>query len=236
MQGQQFGGADLRGHVGQLERHPLIGADRLAELFAVRRPLQGDVQCPLSLANAVGSHHHPAGGKPGIGHFPALADFAQHLAGRDPAVIEEHLVGVITTVAHALGAAANSHARGATVNQEGGDRIALLAVVFIGVGHREDNGEIGMPGMADEMLAAIEDKMVALTHGAGLDGIGVGTGARFGQGKTVDLLTLDARQQVVVDLLILARHKDLRGARDKHMHRPGHLGQLALDQRLRHVI
>ncbi|MNH09085.1 hypothetical protein D3C79_685290 [compost metagenome] len=40
VQGEHLGRADLRGHVGQLERHPLVAADGLAELLAVGGPLQ----------------------------------------------------------------------------------------------------------------------------------------------------------------------------------------------------
>ena len=112
----------------------------------------------------------------------------------------------------------------------------LLAVVLVGVGDGEDDGEIGVAGVADEVLAAVEDEVVAVTHGAGLDRVGVGAGARFGQGEAVDLLALDARQQVVVDLLAGAGHEDLRRPRDEHVQRPGDLRQLALDQRLGQVV
>jgi hypothetical protein len=61
---------------------PLVAADRLAELFAVGRPLQRRIQRALGLADAVGGDHHPAGGQPGVGHVPALADFTEHLGGR----------------------------------------------------------------------------------------------------------------------------------------------------------
>ncbi|MNZ91038.1 hypothetical protein D3C78_1100110 [compost metagenome] len=93
-----------------------------------------------------------------------------------------------------------------------------------------------MPGVADEMLAAVENEVVALTHGAGLDRIGIGTGTRFGQGEAVDFLALDARQQVVVDLVAGAGHEDFRRPCDEHVQRPGDLGQLTLDQRLGQVV
>ncbi|MNO89273.1 hypothetical protein D3C76_807520 [compost metagenome] len=108
--------------------------------------------------------------------------------------------------------------------------------MFVGVGDGEDDGEIGVAGVADEVLAAVENEVVAFTHGAGLDRIGIGTGARFGQGEAVDFLALDARQQVVVDLLAGAGHEDFRRPRDKHVQRPGDLGQLTFDQCLGQVV
>ncbi|MNI37480.1 hypothetical protein D3C73_915720 [compost metagenome] len=108
--------------------------------------------------------------------------------------------------------------------------------MFVGVGDGEDDGEIGVAGVADEVLAAVENEVVAFTHGAGLDRIGIGAGTRFGQGEAVDFFALDTRQQVVVDLFALASHEDFRRPCDKHVQRPGHLGQLALDQRLGQVV
>ena len=136
--------------------------------------------------------------EPGVGHVPTLADFAQHFIGRHAAVVEEHFEGVVTAVAHALGTPADGHARGVAVDQERGHGVALAAVVFVSVSDGEDDGEIGVAGVADEVLAAVEHEVVALTHGAGLDRVGVGARARFGQGEAVDFLALDARQQVVV--------------------------------------
>ncbi|MNI48041.1 hypothetical protein D3C73_1025860 [compost metagenome] len=81
--------------------------------------------------------------------------------------------------------------------------------MFVGVGHGEDDGEIGVAGVADEMFAAVEDEIIALTHGAGLDRVGIGTGAWFGQREAVDFLALNAWQQVVVDLVTGAGHEDL---------------------------
>ncbi|MNY11703.1 hypothetical protein D3C86_1447470 [compost metagenome] len=108
--------------------------------------------------------------------------------------------------------------------------------MFVGVGHGEDDGEIGMSGVADEMLAAVEDEVVAFTHGAGLDRVGIGACTRLGQGEAVDFFALDARQQVVVDLVAGAGHEDFRRPGHEHMQRPGHLGQLTFDQRLGQVI
>ncbi|MNP20319.1 hypothetical protein D3C76_1128860 [compost metagenome] len=143
---------------------------------------------------------------------------------------------MVATVAHALGATADGHARRATVDQEGRYRVALAPVVLVGVGDGEDDGEIGVAGMADEMLAAVDDEVVTLAHGTGLDGVGIGAGARLGESEAVDLLALHAGQQVVVDLLVLAGHEDFRWPRDEHVQGPGHLGQLALDQRLGQVV
>ena len=68
-------------------------------------------------------------------------------------------------------------------------KVSWALHVFVGVGHGEDDGEIGMPGVADEMLAAVENEVVAFTHGAGLDRIGIGTGTRLGQGEAVDFFS-----------------------------------------------
>ncbi len=72
VQGHQLGGTDLRGHVGELEGNALVAADRLAELLAIGRPAQRQVEGALGLADTVGGDHHPSGGEPGVGHFQPL--------------------------------------------------------------------------------------------------------------------------------------------------------------------
>lgn len=108
--------------------------------------------------------------------------------------------------------------------------------MLVAVGDGEDDGEVGVPGVADEVLATVDHEGVAVAHCAGLDRIGVGAGARLGEGEAIGLFALHAGQQVVAELFSGAGHEDLRGPRDEYVEGPGDLRQLAFDQRLGQVV
>ena len=74
---------------------------------------------------------------------------------------------------------------------------------------REQDDEVGVVGVADEMLGAIDDEVPALLDRSRADGTQVGTGTRLGHRETVDPLAAYGRQQVALALLALAREQDI---------------------------
>ena len=85
---QEFGRAQLHGHVGEFERNALEFGDLLAELLAVDRPVEADIECAFGSAEARGCNLQPGGAQPFVGDVKSLVRLAQYLGGRDPAVVE----------------------------------------------------------------------------------------------------------------------------------------------------
>ena len=85
---------------------------------------------------------------------------------RQAAVVEfEDRVGVAAMRDVAV-AVAHGEARRALVDEEGGDLLALAARRLFLAGRHEADGEVGDVGMADEVLRAVEDEVVAVLHGS----------------------------------------------------------------------
>ncbi len=104
----------------------------------------------------------------------ARADAAQHLALVHAAVLEHDLVGAL---AGQHGDGARHHqALGALVDQEGGDAAARAEV---GIGHRHDDGEVGLGDAADPDLAAVDHPVVAVLHRLGLHAGGIAARTRL---------------------------------------------------------
>ncbi len=68
----------------------------------------------------------------------------------------------------------------------------------LGVGADQAEDPVGLVGVGGPDLLAVDDPVVALIHGAGLDGGEVGPGARFGIALTpADLAAHDGRQEAL---------------------------------------
>ena len=74
--GEQAGGFDFGGHVGQLEGDALEAADGLVELVALLAVLGGGLQRPLGDAQAEGRDADAAA----VEHLQALHEAVAHLA------------------------------------------------------------------------------------------------------------------------------------------------------------
>ena len=105
--------------------------------------------------------------------FPLLP---QPVTGGDAHGAEVHLPGGLAVPAHLLLRLAVTHAGGLGRYHEGGDPLRPLAA---GAGHHHQH--IGAAGARDEHLAAVDDVILAIAHGAGLEGRGIGSGARLGE-------------------------------------------------------
>ena len=92
---QQVGGLQLGRHVGELERDALELADLLAELLALRGIFDGVAERAFGAAEAGRRDLQPRRAEPGVGDLETLVHLAQHLAGRQPAIVEfEDRIGV----------------------------------------------------------------------------------------------------------------------------------------------
>ena len=83
-------------------------------------------------------------------------------------------------------------ARDALVDQERGDQLALAARGVLLAGGGEQNDEVRMVGVADEVLGAVDDEVVALAHRGGLHAAQVRARARLGHRQAIDALAAHA--------------------------------------------
>ena len=165
LEGQEPGSLEFERHVGELEGDALELADLLAELDAVDRPLLGVIERALGAADAGGGDLQPRGAEPGIGDLEALVHLAQDCRLRHAAIGEFENAVVVAAMRDIAVAVAHHEARMALVDEEGGDELLLAARrVFLARGGEQDD-EVGDIGMADEMLGAVDDEVIALLHG-----------------------------------------------------------------------
>src|SRR5690606_9906340 len=113
-------------------------------------------------------------------------------------------------------AIAHGEARRSLVDEKGGDLLALAAwAVLLARGH-EDDGKSGDVGVADEMLGAVEDPVVAVLTRGGLHAAQIRPRAGLGHGEAVPGLAADAGVEILLLLLVRTGKQDVR--------RPRHAG------------
>ena len=89
----------------------------------------------------------------------------------------------------------------------------MLLGVFIGTG--EDHIGLGLTGVGDEDLGAVQHPGVAILDGRGLGAAGVGTGRWFGETEGPHLFTAGKRRQELLFLFLAAEEINGVGAKRK---------------------
>ena len=125
------------------------------------------------------------------------------MIGGDAHVIKDQRGGIGGADAHLVLVLVHGEARAVALHDEGGQ--AFHAGVPVGGG--EHHKDVGIGGVGDKALGAVDDVLVALPDRGGAAGGGVGPGARLGQGKGAQAA---AHDHVGVHLLLL------RGAVHQH--------------------
>src|SRR5206468_2796644 len=92
---------------------------------------------------------------------------------------------------------------------EGGD--AVLLVLAIGDG--EDDGDVGVAGIGDEVLRAVEDPVVAVFDRRRAQPRGVGAGAGLGQAPRTDPFAGGELRHPLFPLRVVAREVDVPAAK-----------------------
>ena len=117
--------------------------------------------------------------------------------GRDPGAVEDHLGGDVAGQAHLLLGRAEAHARG--VGRDDERRQAALGVV---AGAGEEDVVVGARAVADPLLGAGDDVLVALADRAGADAADVGAGLRLGEAVGAEPVPGEHLRQPLVALLL----------------------------------
>src|SRR5262249_41591817 len=143
-------GVELGGGAGQLMLHRLELADRLAELFALARVLDRVVERALRESE----HLRADADAPFVQcldrDLVALADFAEDVAARDAALLEDQLARAAGANPELVLLLADAEAVEAALDEERGD----AAVARLGIGVGKDDEKAGLVAVGDPELAA----------------------------------------------------------------------------------
>jgi hypothetical protein len=126
--------------------------------------------------------------------------------GRNSAVLEDQLP-LKARVTHAVVGPAHRESRRFVVHQKAGYS-ALRSQFF--VGHGEGHREVGLDGVGNDALGAVEHEALVLLGGFRLKAGGIGAGIRLGQGKAGSDLPPHQRVEVPFPLLLCAGQQDGR--------------------------
>src|SRR5699024_8981090 len=199
---QILGGVHAGLHLSQLELGVLELGDAAAELLALLDVGHGLVDGALSDAQSLGSDADTAAVQGSHGQLEAAALDAQQAVLGDQAVFHDQLAGGRAADAHLLLGLADLEAGVGALDDEGGDLFGLAAaLVQHGAGDGNDDEHIGIAGVGDEDLGAVQQPAVLTLHGVGLLALGVGAGAGLGQAESAQPLAAAQLGQVLGLLL-----------------------------------
>ncbi len=136
----------------------------------------------------------------------ALAHLAEHGGGGHAHVLEGEQRGVGGVHAELLELLLADHSRGVHRHEEQGEPV--VAGLRVGLGDEHDH--IGAVAVRDVGLGAVDDVVIAVSDGAGLDAGDIGAGVRLGDAQAEDLLALDRRDDPLLLLLLGAEGEDRR--------------------------
>ncbi len=206
---------DLGLHLGQLEAGVLEAGDGGAEGLAGGDVLDGLFQRAARVAHG-GDGQGQALARQLVDQVAeAVADTAEHGAGRHPHIVEEQLRSVGAVLADFFQVAAAFEAGQGGVHQEQGGALGA----GLGVGLGGEHHDVGVLAVGDEGLGAIDEiTAFAVRQGRGLHPLQIGAGARLGHGDGADGRAAGHLRQPVLLLLLGAQMQDV-GRGDVRMHR-----------------
>ena len=197
--GQEAGGGRVRRRVGERERHALEVVDPLAELDALRRPVDRQGEEPLHRPGAAGADVDALLDEPLVRQLVRPADAAEDRRRRSPDVAQDELrvaVGEGVGVARVM---APRHARRVVVDEE--QRRPPLAT-----GHdvAVEDHEVGVRRPRDEPFLAVQDVFPGrpVLHSRRFEASRVRSGTGLGDRVAPVPLTAQARLEVAPALLL----------------------------------
>src|SRR5665213_645737 len=167
---------ELGRHVGEAELERLELGERLAELLALDEMALRRFEAGARAAERAGADVDAAAIEPHHRDLEAHAFAAQQIGSMHAAILEDHHGGRLAVPAELLLLLAEGQALAALLDQDAGNAVRPLAA-----GARHHGIDVAGAAARDERLGAVEDEMIALAPGAGLERRGVGAGARLGQ-------------------------------------------------------
>ena len=118
---------------------------------------------------------------------------------------------MVSAMRHRVVARSNLEPRGIAVDQETGDLLLAAPVGLFYAGRNEYDAEIRDIGVADEMLGAVDDPVIAIRFRLTLHAANVRACIRLGHRQRIEFLTADDRRQVFFALLTFTGDQDAGG-------------------------
>ena len=126
--------------------------------------------------------------------------------------------------------------RGALVDQERADSAPGATRCLVDAGSNEQDHEVGHIGVGGEVLGAVDDPVVAVSDGAGRYSSNIGAGVGLTHREAIEAFASNTRQQVLLDLLALARLQDIARPVDLPVQSQVGATELALQQHVGHRV
>ena len=145
--------------------------------------------------DAHGGDLQPRRAEPLVGGVEAAMLLAEDLRHRNAAVVEVDDHVVVAAVGDALVAVDHVAPGRVEVDQEAGDQLLRTAAGLLLAAGGEQDDVVGEVGVADEVLGAVDDVVVAVAHGAALHAAHVAAGVGLAHRHAVDAFAGDGRER-----------------------------------------
>ena len=199
-QHHQLGRLQGSGHIGEAEGDRLMLDDRLAESFTFFRVSQSAIIGGTRHADRLRGYADPPAFQIRERNLEPLPFFAEHLLGKQFAVLGGDLAVVRATLAH--GVLDTRHPVTGRMGRHNKRGDALLSGVRIG--HRKYYRKVSTLARRDELLGSNEHERVAAVPGARLDRCSIGARVWLGQAECPQQLPGCQRTQVASLLILVA--------------------------------
>ncbi len=212
--GQRPGGLEVHTHLREVVLDGLELADRLTPRVPVVDERAGLLDSCCGQPEPVSGNADPAVVEEVGHHRKALALVADQILRRDPAVVEHDVALLGGAEGHLLG-----DVLGVVPRRVGGDdehRVVLVPAVTA-AGLRVQRQPVGLDRVADPVLLAVEDPLVAVLLGGGGHPREVASGVRLGDRQPRDLLVVGDGPDVLILLLLGAVLADDFGAETRQL-------------------
>ena len=211
---------EFRPALGQGVLDGLVLADRTAKDFAFCGIGGGAVKRFLSNADSFGRHKNPLGVETVQQVSEALAFLADPISDGHGHVVEENLVGVHCMPAHLLDLG-NLDVVPIEVGVEETDAIEWPCTFFDRSGAGKEEYLVGFLGRTCPHLLPVDEVLVTVAFGTGLNVRRIQAGAGFGDAEAGARLAANERWQPPFALFRRAEHHNWVGAKDVHVDRAG---------------
>ena len=227
--GEQAGGRCVGGGVGQREAHALEVEDPLAELDALRCPLDRQSQQPLHRPGTAGTDVDAFLHEPLVGQLVRAPYPTEHRRLRDADVLQHELGMPVRERVRVVRVVLEREAGRVVVDQEQGREAELLVD-----DEAVEDHEVRVIRAGDEPFLTVEQVLPGggVADGGRAEGASIGAGLVLRDRVTPGALAAQARVEIAPALLSVGMDQHVVRARDVRPEAAGGLPELLVDQHL----